>query len=68
MATHGPFPVFLGGLLPAASVVVHRLGRLAGHGVFLDLGLNACPLHWQVDFLSPSLQVFIHVSVLRKVN
>ena len=32
VATHGPFPVFLGELLPAASIVVQRLGRLQDVG------------------------------------
>ena len=30
-------------------VVVHRLSCSAACGIFLDQGLNLCPLHWQVD-------------------
>ena len=30
-------------------VVMHRLSCSAAWGIFLDQGLNLCPLHWQVD-------------------
>ena len=30
-------------------VVVHRLSYLKLCGIFLEQGLNPCPLHWQVD-------------------
>ena len=29
--------------------MAHRLSCFAGCGVFLDQGLNPCPLHWQLD-------------------
>ena len=32
--------------------VAHGLGCPAACGVFLDQGLNPCPLCWQVDFLN----------------
>ena len=35
------------------SVVAgHRLSCFMACGIFLDLGSNPCPLHWQADFLS----------------
>ena len=38
------------GLYSMGSVVVaHRLSCLESRGIFLDQGLNMCPLHWQVD-------------------
>ena len=38
------------GLYSAGSaVVVHRLSCPAVRGIFLERGLNLCPLHWQVD-------------------
>ena len=30
-------------------VVVHGLTNPMAHGIFLDQGLNPCPLNWQVD-------------------
>ena len=37
-------------LEPAGSVVVaHGLSFSAACGIFLDQGLNPCPLHWQAD-------------------
>ena len=30
----------------------HRLSCFMACGIFLDLGSNPCPLHWQADFLS----------------
>ena len=36
---------------PSGSVVVmNRLSCSVAGGIFLDQGLNSCPLHWQVDF------------------
>ena len=32
-------------------VVAHRLSCSVACGIFLDQGLNPCPLHWQVDSL-----------------
>ena len=32
-------------------VVVHELSCLMTCGIFLDQGLNSCPLHWQADSL-----------------
>ena len=29
--------------------MVHRLSCSAACGIFLDQGLNLCPLHWQAD-------------------
>ena len=37
------------GLQSASSAVVHRLSCPSTHGVFMDQGLNPCPLHCQVD-------------------
>ena len=38
------------GLRSTGSVVVaHGLSCSAGCGMFLDQGLNPCPLHWQAD-------------------
>ena len=38
------------GLQSAGSVVVvHGLSCSTARGIFLDEGLNPCPLHWQVD-------------------
>ena len=43
-------PVVEHGLYSAGSaVVVHRLSCPVARGVFLEQGLNLCPLHWQVD-------------------
>ena len=40
------------GLWSLGSVVVaHRLRYPAPYGIFLDRGLNLCPLHWQVNSL-----------------
>ena len=36
-----------------ALVVVHRLSWHAACGIFLEQGLNPCPLHWQADNLEP---------------
>ena len=33
----------------ASVVVVYRLSCSTARGVFLDQGLNPCPLHWQAD-------------------
>ena len=33
----------------ASAVVAHRLSCSAACGIFLDQGLNPCPLNWQVD-------------------
>ena len=33
----------------ASVVVAHRLSCSRACGIFLDQGLNPCPLHWQVD-------------------
>lgn len=33
----------------APALVEHRLSCSVARGVFLDQGLNACPLHWQMD-------------------
>ena len=30
-------------------VVAHRLSCCVACGIFLDQGLNLCPLHWQAD-------------------
>ena len=35
-----------------SAVVAHGLGCSAVCGIFLDQGLNPCPLHWQADSLS----------------
>ena len=36
---------------PSSSVVVmNRLSCSVAGGIFLDQGLNPCPLHWQADF------------------
>ena len=32
-----------------SAVAAHRLSCLAACEVFLDQGLNLCPLHWQAD-------------------
>ena len=37
-------------------VVAHRLSRPMACGIFPDQGSNPCPLHWQVDALSPDHQ------------
>ena len=38
------------GLLSTGSrLVAHRLCCFLTCGIFLDQGLNPCPLHWQVD-------------------
>ena len=37
-------------------VVVHKLSCSAACGIFLDQGLNPCPLHWQADSLPLSHQ------------
>ena len=34
----------------ASEVVVHRLSCSVACGIFLEQGLNLCPLHWQEDF------------------
>ena len=31
-------------------IVIHRLSCPTARGIFLDQGLNLCPLHWQVDY------------------
>ena len=42
--------VTMRGLQSEGSVVeAHRLSCLAACGIFLDQGLNLCPLHWQAD-------------------
>ena len=33
----------------ASEVVAHRLRCLVAYGIFLDQGLNPCPLHWQAE-------------------
>ena len=33
----------------ASVVVVHRLSCPVAHEIFLDQGLNLCPLHWKMD-------------------
>ena len=33
----------------ASVVVMHRLSCFMECGIFLDLGSNPCPLHWQAD-------------------
>ena len=33
----------------ASAAVAHRLSCSMACGIFLDQGLNPCPLHWQVD-------------------
>ena len=35
--------------LKGSVVVVHRLSFPSACGIFLDQGLNLCPLHWQAD-------------------
>ena len=35
--------------MQASVIVVHRLSCPTVCGNFPDQGLNACPLHWQVD-------------------
>ena len=47
VAEHG---LYLG--LAGSVVVAHRLSCPAARGVFLLQGLNPCPLHWQVEFLT----------------
>ena len=32
-----------------SAVVVHRLSCPVARGIFLEQGLNLCPLHWRVD-------------------
>ena len=31
-------------------IAVHKLSYSKVFGIFLDQGLNPCPLHWQADF------------------
>ena len=33
----------------ASVVMAHRLSFSAARGIFLDQGLNPCPMYWQVD-------------------
>ena len=33
----------------APAVMAHSLSCLPTCGIFLDQGLNLCPVHWQVD-------------------
>jgi len=47
VAEHG---LYLG--LAGSVVVAHRLSCPVARGVFLLQGLNLCPLHWQVEFLT----------------
>ena len=49
------------------GVVVHKLSCPAVYGIFLDHGLNHCPLHLQGRFLTtglPSAQPFSHAWLL----
>ena len=39
----------------ASVVVVHKRGCSAACGIFLDQGLNPCPLHWQADSFTTEL-------------
>ena len=39
----------MGSRCMSSGVVVHRLGRSRACGLFLEQGLNLCPLHWQAD-------------------
>ena len=45
----------------ASAVVVHSLSFPVVCGIFLDWGLNPCPLHWQVDLTTrpPGKQAYI---------
>ena len=43
-------------LAGSAVVVVHGLSCSTACGIFLDQGLNLCPLHWQVDSYPLRLQ------------
>ena len=50
-------------------VVAHRLSCSAARRIFLDLGLNPCLLHWQVDSLPLSHQgspsIFLKLTIIR---
>ena len=35
--------------MQASAVVAHALSCSAACGIFLDQGLNTCPLHWWAD-------------------
>ena len=52
-ASGGYCLVLLPGLLVAMAsfVAEHRLSCPVACGIFLDQGLNPCPLNWQADFL-----------------
>ena len=39
--------------LSGSVVVAHGLRCSMAAGIFLDRGLNLCPLHWQADSLAP---------------
>ena len=43
---------------PGLRATVHQLSYPTAWGIFLDLGSNPCPLHWQVDS-SPSGKPFL---------
>ena len=45
----------------ASAVLVHSLSFPVVCGIFLDWGLNPCPLHWQVDLTTrpPGKQAYI---------
>ena len=41
----------------SSAVVAHRLSCPVAYGIFLDQGLNPCPMHWQDDSLPSEPQV-----------